>query len=78
MSKEMCIFVQTSQILGCAVLVLLKNNRKTLNIDDFMYTCATVDDVIRKRCNAVLEMYNTKVRDVVAMYSDVFEWQGGK
>lgn len=73
MSKKMSIFIQTSQVLGCAVLVLLENNRRTLNLDEFMYICATVDDTIRKKCNAVLEMYNTKVRTVVDMYSNIFD-----
>ena len=73
MSKEMSIFVQTSQVLGCVILVLLENNRRTLNLDEFMYICATVDDTIRKKCNAILEMYNTKVHTVVDMYSNVFD-----
>ena len=73
MSKEMSIFIQTSQVLGCATLVLLENNRRTLNLDEFMYICATVDGTIRKKCNAVLEIYNTKVHTVVDTYSNIFD-----
>ena len=66
----MCLFIQSSQLLGCACLIMLKKGKSKLQIAELLRACSEVDDTIRKDCNAVLEisedkiLFNTEVSDL--------------
>lgn len=73
MEKEMCSFIQISQVLGCITLVLLDRGEKSFHVNKFKVICAHIDDVIRKDNNAVLE-FREPLREVVSKWSDYYTY----
>lgn len=73
MEKEMCSFIQKSQVLGCVTLALLDKGKRSFHKDRFMEICAHIDDVIRKENNAVLE-FREPLCEVVSKWSDYYTY----
>lgn len=77
MEKEMCSFIQITQVLGCVTLALLDKDKRSFHKDRFMEICSHIDDVIRKENNAVLE-FRQPLFKTVSIWSDFYNYSHEK